>query len=70
MVRFFKDHYTIDIHTGTEPTEDWLLLIQEITYVLGELTLSGSIPDGGLYYLANLLKELRPNYDVAKKMSE
>lgn len=69
MVVFDKDRYTIEVITGTDPVEDWQELHREISYIFTLIT-PENIPTSGLYHLANLIKELQPKWEVAKKMSE
>ncbi len=69
MVRFGDKSFTIEIYTGCNPVEDFQALQTEIAYVFSVLT-SETMPDQGLYYLANLLMNMQPDWEIAKKMIE
>lgn len=69
MVRFDDKSFTIEIYTGNNPIEDFQTLQTEIAYVFSILT-SETMPDQGLYHLANLLMNMQPSWEVAKKMTE
>lgn len=67
MVHFDKDRFTIEIYTGACPVEDYLDLMQEITYVF-TIVNESNIPPDGLFRLANLLSAMLPDFDTARKM--
>lgn len=67
MVRFEKDRYVIDIYTGTNPVEDYLELQKEIAYMFS-MTNQENIPSDGFYHLGNLLREMQPELETAKRM--
>ena len=69
MVKFEKDSYRIDIHTGTNPVETYLALQEEIAYVFSVLR-PEILPDEGLPQLAILLMNMQPDWDTARKMAE
>lgn len=69
MVRFDDNSFTIEIYTGGNPVENFQILQSEIAYVFSILT-SETMPDQGLYHLANLLMNMQPSWEVAKKMTE
>lgn len=69
MVKFEKDSYRIDIHTGTNPVENYLALQEEIAYVFSLLR-PEILPDEGLPQLAILLMNMQPDWDTARKMAE
>ena len=68
MVRFDKDGFTISVKTGGCPVENYLELQSEITYVFSIMT-SANMPDEGLYHLADLLHNMLPDFDTARKMT-
>ena len=69
MVEFGQDRYTIEVITGANPVEDWQELHRELSYIFTLLT-PDNMPRTGLYHLANLIKELQPDWSIAKKMNE
>ncbi|MBQ7899971.1 MAG: hypothetical protein IJ307_08995 [Bacteroidales bacterium] len=68
MVRFDKDGFTISVKTGGCPVENYLALQSEIAYVFSIMT-SANIPDEGLYHLADLLHNMQPDFETARKMA-
>ena len=66
MVRFTENGYTIHVQTEC-PIEDWLGLQGEISHVLSLIN-SENIPREGLWRLAQLISDLRPDYDTGMKM--
>jgi hypothetical protein len=68
MVRFNKDGYIIEIHTGYCPVENWQGLQSEIAHVFGIIN-QNNMPNDGFIYLAQLLGELQPPWEVARKMT-
>lgn len=68
MVRFERDRYTIEVFTGCDPVEDFMMLQSEIAHVFGMLD-ADNMPQGGLYNLAYLLKSLQPEWTVARRMT-
>lgn len=68
MVRFEDKSYTIEIETGGNPIEDYQALQTEIAYVFSMMD-KERMPDQGLYHLADLLMQLQPEWEVAKKMT-
>ncbi len=69
MVRFENDKYTIEIQTGTNPIESYLALQTEIAYVFSIID-QDTMPADGLFHLADLLMNMQPGWEVAKKMVE
>jgi hypothetical protein len=67
MVQFNKDGYTIEMHTGYCPVEYWQGLHSEIAHVFSIID-QNNMPNGGFIYLAQLLDELQPPWEVARKM--
>lgn len=68
MVRFKKDRYVIEVVTGSEPTERWLELMKEISRVLSLID-PDNFPDDGFYNLANLMEDMLPDWETARKMN-
>lgn len=69
MVQFGKDRFTIEVYTGTNPAEEYTDLMKELTFLLGTVTPDNSLPDG-FYNVCNLLYNLVPELEDAKKMVE
>ena len=69
MVRFENDGFTISVKTGGCPVENYLALQSEIAYVFSIMT-SANMPDEGLYHLADLLHNMLPDFETAKRMAE
>lgn len=68
MVRFDKDSFTITVKTGGCPVENYLALQSDIAYVFSILT-SANMPDEGLYHLADLLQNMQPDFETARRMA-
>lgn len=69
MVQFNEKGYTVTINTGTNPIEDWQELQSEILGVLAALdTEANCMPMP--FRLINLLRDMQPDLQVAKKMVE
>ncbi len=69
MVQFNATGYTINIHSGMNPVEDWQELQSEILGVLAVLDMEQlcmPMP----FRLINLLRDMQPDLQVAKKMVE
>ena len=68
MVRFEKDTYIIEVYTRCDPLESWLNLHEEIAYLLG-LVNQGNCPENGFLYLPQLLGDMMPQWETARKMN-
>lgn len=68
MVRFEKDRYIIEVYTGCDPVESWLNLHEEIAYLLG-LVNQGNCPENGFLRLPQLLVDMMPQWETARKMN-
>lgn len=68
MVCFEDKSYTIEIETGGNPIENYQALQTEIAYVFSVIG-KDQMPEQGLFYLADLLMQLQPEWEVAKKMT-
>ncbi len=70
MVQFKENGYAIVIETGVvNPIEEWQELQVEILNVLSVLdTETDCLPMP--FRLLNLLREMQPDLDIAKKMAE
>lgn len=66
-VEFNDKSFSITIYTGMNPIEEWLELHNELTDVLSMLDMvSISMPTP--YRVLELIKEMMPDVDTAKKM--
>lgn len=64
-VKFRDDGYSIDIHTVTNPVEDWLDLQEELlSLIIYNSEDCGHHP----WKAAAFLRQLLPEFDDAKKM--
>lgn len=70
MVQFNENSYSIVIETGVvNPVEEWQELQLEILGVMAVLdTQTYCLPMP--FRLINLLREMQPDLDIAKKMAE
>lgn len=69
MVQFNETSYTVTIDTGTNPIEDWMELQSEILGVLAVLdTQINCMPMP--FRIMNFLRDMQPDYLIAKKMIE
>ena len=68
MVRFDDKSYTIEVVTGGNPVENYQALQSEIAYVFSVMY-KDRMPEQGLFYLSDLLMQLQPEWEVAKKMT-
>lgn len=67
MVQFNETSYSVTIETGTNPIEDWLELQGEILGVLAVLDVQATCIQMP-FRLINLLRDMQPELEVAKKM--
>jgi hypothetical protein len=65
MVEFRKDGYSIHVHLGCNPAEDWLELVKELIEVMAAIGDETPVkPWRTLYFL----QECMPDWESAKKM--
>ena len=67
MVRFEKDRFIIEVVTGTNPAENWIELVKQLS------TLLAAHDDGtpnDYWLVADLFGDLMPDYEQAKRMAE
>ena len=69
MVRFEKDRYVIEIYTGGDPIESYQELHKEIACLFGLINQENILTDG-FPYMAGLLENMQPDWEVAKRMIE
>lgn len=67
MVTFKKDSFTIEVHTGTNPIEDWLELQKELIELMSYMNDDMLIKP---WRTLNLLSETLPDWKTALKMTE
>ncbi len=67
MVTFNKDSFSIDVHTGFNPVNEWLNTCNGLCDLLHNVNEDNIIPEtysSVIYLLQNML----PDYETAKKM--
>jgi hypothetical protein len=69
MVQFNEKSYTIEVNTSGNPVECWQELQSEIAFLFGIINQDNMRSDG-FAHLAMLLDELRPPWEVARKMTD
>lgn len=69
MVTFNKDGFTITIKTGGNPIENWLDLNSQLTQLLSSVDNEENIMPTP-WLVINLLTDLMPDWETAKKMIE
>jgi hypothetical protein len=67
MVEFKKDGYSIHVNTTYNPVEDWLNLMSELISVISLMDEQSLIKP---CMTLNLLEDMLPDYEAAKKMIE
>jgi len=68
MVSFHDKGFTIHIHTGVNPLEEWMTLHSQLVNLLGSTDTESGITNQEFYTVLNLLDELLPSQETAKKM--
>jgi len=68
MVVFNEDSFTITVKTVTNPIEDWLGLHEQIISILASVDGNDCVQTPWL--LINLLHDMMPDWETAKKMTE
>lgn len=68
MVRFSDGSLTVTVEAAT--VEDWMDLIDQLSaaLVLASRSDPAMLPEGGLWRLADLIRELMPSWEDAMKM--
>lgn len=66
MVRFNKESYVIEVHTGINPIESWESTIKDLFQVLQDVNPDMRNEDT-YYHLLELLKNMMPDYDLIDK---
>jgi hypothetical protein len=69
MVRFEKDGFTIHVHTGTNPVEEWMNLHDQLLDMIGTVDESSGTAPNDFYRVFMLLQDMMPDYLTAKKMT-
>jgi hypothetical protein len=67
MVEFRKDGYSIHVHVGYNPIEDWIGLHEELLNILAFMDEQSMIKH---WRTLSFINEMLPELDVAKKMVE
>ena len=69
MVRIEHDSYVIEVHTGGNPVESWMKLNEEISYLISIVD-QNNCPEDGFAYLPQLLGDMMPSWETARRMTE
>lgn len=67
MVRFEKDRFIIEVYTCTNPAENWIELVKQLS------TLLSAHDDGtpnDYWLVVDLFGDLMPDYEQAKRMAQ
>ena len=67
MVRFTESGLEIKYTGGCCPIEEWQGLMDELAWVFTMLT-PDKMPKEGLWRLAQLMADMQPDYEQARKM--
>lgn len=68
MVRFEKDKFIVEVHTGCNPTENWLDTMHDLIDVLSRE--NPDMRNEVHYQTLWLLRSMLPEWEDAKKMVE
>ena len=67
MITFSSDHFTIKVPTGGNHSEDWLMTCLDLLELLRS---ESEDLHSNHHYTINLLKDMLPDYETAKKMTQ
>ena len=67
MVQFRENGFTIDVHTGTLPHDNYEMTINDIISALQSVS-SDMRGEDNYFYLLELLRAMLPNEEQIKKM--
>ena len=68
MVTFNEKSFTIEIETGINPAENWLILVQSLCHMIRNTTADNI--DNDFYACIDFLAELMPDEKTAQKMTK
>jgi len=66
MVTFRENGFVIEVTTGSTPIETWMATHDQLLALLGDV--DNDMRDGNYYYVIELLREMMPDWETAKKM--
>lgn len=69
MVTFKDTSFTIEVHTGVNPIEEWLETHDQLIDLLQCIDPDTPL-DNPYYRVLELLRQMMPDYKTAKKMTE
>lgn len=69
MVRFEKDKYIIEVHTGCNPIESWQELHAGLCDLLRNVN-QDNVVDSTFYTVPDFLSNLMPEWETARKMTD
>lgn len=67
MVRFEEGRYIIEVETGADPVESWQETYKEMIYLIGLID-ADNCPADGLCYLTQLMGDMMPAWETARRM--
>lgn len=68
MVTFKENSFTIEISIGTDPIETWLETHDQLLALLGNV--DNDLREDNYYYVVELLRQIMPDWETAKKMTK
>lgn len=68
-VEFSPTGFSIHIETNSNPTEEWLLLHQQIIELMRSVDPANGITNSDYYVVLVLLQALMPDWDQAQKLN-
>jgi len=69
MVLFKKDSFTIELNTGSNPVENWMNTRNELIELL-QVANPEMIVGRSFFHVLELIRELDPDYHIARRMTE
>lgn len=66
-VKFNNKGYSIEVETGADPVEEWMLAQDELFDLLSS-TETVQSNNGNFYYAIRVLRSMMPDLETAKKM--
>lgn len=68
MVRFNENSFVIEVPVGTDPIETWLETHDQLLALLGDV--DNNLREDNYYYVIELLRQMMPDWETAKKMTK
>jgi len=67
-VEFTPTSFSINIECHSNPTEQWLLLHQQLLEILRSIDPNNAITNSDYYMVLVLIQALMPDFDLAQKL--